>query len=178
MAAAASIAMLRERLPRTPAIVAPGAGWISNEAIGVLVPQAGPTIYLRVEPRTAALRLGAAAADRPLLAGDPEQKLERLLAEAGRAGQWRALAARARHARTWGDGYGYPVVATGRAECMVDARMAVWDWSPFVPIIAEAGGVFTDWSGGQTSFFAGVIATNGKLAGDVRAILTSSDGEA
>lgn len=68
------------RIPRTPAIVAPGAGWILNEAIRVLVPRAGPTIYLRVEPRTAALRLGVAAADRPLLAGDPLQGLERLLA--------------------------------------------------------------------------------------------------
>ena len=68
------------RIPRTPAIVAPGAGWISNEAIRVLVPRAGPTIYLRVEPRTAALRLGATAADRPLLTGDPVQELERLLA--------------------------------------------------------------------------------------------------
>jgi shikimate kinase len=69
-----------ERLARTPAIVAPGAGWISNEAVRVLVPRAGPTIYLRVEPRTAALRLGAAAEDRPLLAGEPLRELERLLA--------------------------------------------------------------------------------------------------
>jgi shikimate kinase len=69
-----------ERLPLTPAIVAPGAGWISNEAIRVLVPRPGPTIYLRVEPRTAALRLGAGAADRPLLAGDTQRELERLLA--------------------------------------------------------------------------------------------------
>lgn len=69
-----------ERLPLTPAIVAPGAGWISNEAIRVLVPRPGPTIYLRVEPRTAALRLGAGAADRPLLAGDAQLELERLLA--------------------------------------------------------------------------------------------------
>jgi shikimate kinase len=73
-----------ERLPRTSAIVAPGAGWISNEAVRVLVPRAGPTIYLRVEPRTAALRLGAAAADRPLLAGDPLRELERLLAVRGK----------------------------------------------------------------------------------------------
>lgn len=68
------------RLPLTPAIVAPGAGWISNEAIRVLVPRPGHTIYLRVEPRTAALRLGAGAADRPLLAGDAQLALERLLA--------------------------------------------------------------------------------------------------
>jgi len=101
----------------------------------------------------------------------------RLLAEAGRDTQWRSLSARSSHARTWGDCYGYLLVATGRAECMMDARMAVWDWSPLLPIITEAGGVFTDWSGGQTSFFAGVIATNGKLAGDVRAILTASDGD-
>lgn len=69
-----------QRLPRTAAIIAPGAGWISNEAVRVLVPRAGPTIYLRVEPRTAASRLGAAASDRPLLAADPETELPRLLA--------------------------------------------------------------------------------------------------
>jgi shikimate kinase len=73
-----------ERLPRTSAIVAPGGGWISNDPVRVLVPRAGPTIYLRVEPRTAALRLGAAAADRPLLAGDPLRELERLLAVRGK----------------------------------------------------------------------------------------------
>lgn len=73
-----------ERLPRTPAIVAPGGGWISNEAVRVLVPRAGPTIYLRVGPRTAALRLGAAATDRPLLAGDPLRELERLLTVRGK----------------------------------------------------------------------------------------------
>jgi histidinol-phosphatase len=102
---------------------------------------------------------------------------ERLLAEAGRAGQWRSLAARAGRARTWGDCYGYLLVATGRAECMVDARMAMWDWSPFLPIVTEAGGVFTDWSGGQTSFFNGIVATNGELADEVRAILAASEGE-
>lgn len=67
------------RLAVTPAIVAPGAGWTSNEAVRVLVPHAGPTIYLRVGVRTAARRLGAAAADRPLLAGDPVECLTRLL---------------------------------------------------------------------------------------------------
>lgn len=103
---------------------------------------------------------------------------ERLLVEAGRAGQWCSLVSHAGHARTWGDCYGYLLVATGRAECMVDARMAVWDWSPLLPIITEAGGVFTDWSGGQASFFNGIIATNGELADEVRAILAASDGEA
>ncbi len=70
-----------EQLPRAPVIVAPGAGWITNEAVRVLVPRPGPTIYLRVASGTAAQRLGAAAADRPLLAGDPLPALERLLKE-------------------------------------------------------------------------------------------------
>lgn len=70
-----------KRLPRGLAIVAPGAGWISNEGIRVLVPRPGPTIYLRVTPRAAAFRLGKAAADRPLLAAGPAAGLERLLEE-------------------------------------------------------------------------------------------------
>ena len=67
------------RLSPQPAIVAPGAGWISNEAIRVLVPRPGPTIYLRVAPRAAAIRMGAAVASRPLLDGNPVEQLERLL---------------------------------------------------------------------------------------------------
>lgn len=67
------------RLPCTPAIVAPGGGWTSNDAARGLVPQASHAIYLRVDPSTAASRLGAAAGDRPLLARDPQAALERLL---------------------------------------------------------------------------------------------------
>ena len=37
------------------------------------------------------------------------------------------LQSAARVRRTWGDGYGYAMVATGRADLMVDPIMAVWD---------------------------------------------------
>ena len=51
-------------------------------------------------------------------------------------------------ARTWGDCYGYVLVATGRAELMVDDRLSPWDvGGRCMPIIEEAGGVFTDWQG-------------------------------
>src|SRR5689334_13234412 len=49
--------------------------------------------------------------------------------------------------RTWGDAYGYALVATGRAEIMLDAKMAVWDCGPLQVILEEAGGTFTDWRG-------------------------------
>ncbi|HEX9407968.1 MAG TPA: inositol monophosphatase family protein [Thermoanaerobaculia bacterium] len=85
-----------------------------------------------------------------------------------RAERWSALVARAGVVRTWGDCYGYHLVATGRAECMADDAMHEWDWAPFVPIIAEAGGVVTDWRGGTTELSGGTIATNALLASEIR----------
>lgn len=49
--------------------------------------------------------------------------------------------------RTWGDCYGYLLVATGRALAMVDPIMNVWDAAALLPILQEAGGAFTDWQG-------------------------------
>jgi histidinol phosphatase-like enzyme (inositol monophosphatase family) len=65
--------------------------------------------------------------------------------------------------RTWGDAYGYMLVATGRAEIMLDARMQVWDCAPFGVIMEEAGGTFTDWKGKPTIFGGEAVATNGVL---------------
>lgn len=84
---------------------------------------------------------------------------------------WQALARRARLARSWGDCFGYYLVATGRAELMTDGRLSPWDAACFVPIIEEAGGVVTDWDGKRTAFGRGLIATNRALAGETRALL-------
>lgn len=90
---------------------------------------------------------------------------------------WRALAQRAALARSWGDCYGYLLVATGRAEVMVDAAMADWDSAALMPIITEAGGVFTDWDGRATAFGGSAIATNAALASDARTLLGVQRGE-
>ena len=42
------------------------------------------------------------------------------------------------------------LVATGRAEIMIDPVMNVWDAAALQPILEEAGGTFTDWSGEPT----------------------------
>lgn len=52
--------------------------------------------------------------------------------------------------RTWGDGYGYLLVATGRADAIVDPMMNLWDAAPLLPVLQEAGGAFTDWQGEAT----------------------------
>jgi histidinol-phosphatase len=88
-----------------------------------------------------------------------------------RGAAWRALVADAGVCRTWGDCYGYLLVATGRAEVMVDNTISPWDVAAFAPIISEAGGILTDWDGARTAFGGGAIATNAALAGVVRRAL-------
>jgi fructose-1,6-bisphosphatase/inositol monophosphatase family enzyme len=88
-----------------------------------------------------------------------------------RGDAWRALAKRSAVCRTWGDCYGYLLVATGRAEIMVDDIVSPWDVAAFSPIIAEAGGMLTDWKGAVTPFGQGAIATNALLALEVRRAL-------
>ena len=96
---------------------------------------------------------------------------ERFTATPHRREGWRGLAAAAATARTWGDCYGYLLVATGRADVMVDGIMMPWDAGPFLPIITEAGGVIVDYSGRATAFGDGTIATNAALAPAVHKLL-------
>jgi histidinol-phosphatase len=89
-----------------------------------------------------------------------------------RGAAWRALAERAALSRTWGDCYGYLLVATGRAELMTDPVLSPWDATALLPVITEAGGVYTDWQGRVTPFSGGgVVATNAALASELRAAL-------
>ena len=96
---------------------------------------------------------------------------ERFSERPERAAPWRALARVASVSRTWGDCFGYLLVATGRAEVMCDGTMSVWDAAALQPIIEEAGGVFTDWLGVPTAFGGSAVATNRALADEVRTVL-------
>jgi fructose-1,6-bisphosphatase/inositol monophosphatase family enzyme len=99
---------------------------------------------------------------------------------ARRANSFRAfeqLQAAAYITRTWGDCYGYLLVATGRAEVMVDPMLNVWDAAAVQPIIEEAGGTFTDWQGEPTIHAGEAIATNGLVLAEVLAITRQFPGE-
>ena len=96
---------------------------------------------------------------------------DRFLQEPARGERWRALASRVAVARTWGDCYGYLLVATGRAEIMIDDIVNQWDTAALLPIITEAGGRFTSWSGVDTAFGGDAIATNAGVAEAARALL-------
>ena len=61
---------------------------------------------------------------------------------------YEALAHRARLVRTWGDCYGYLLVASGWADVCLDPIVNPWDIAALVPIIRGAGGAISDWQGG------------------------------
>ncbi len=88
---------------------------------------------------------------------------------------WETLTRTAAVARGWGDCYGYLLVATGRAEVMIDAILNPWDAACFLPIIEEAGGVFSDLRGARTVFGGDAIATNIALASAARRTMGIAD---
>jgi histidinol phosphatase-like enzyme (inositol monophosphatase family) len=73
--------------------------------------------------------------------------------------------------RGWSDCYAYALVASGRAEIALDALMNVWDCAALVPVVREAGGTFTDWSGGPSIRSGSAFATNGALFDQVLALI-------
>ena len=77
--------------------------------------------------------------------------------------------------RGWGDCYGYVMVATGRAEIMLDYAINPWDCAPLLPILREAGGVFSTWSGEETIWGKDAVGTNGKLHQQVTTILRAEN---
>jgi histidinol phosphatase-like enzyme (inositol monophosphatase family) len=95
----------------------------------------------------------------------------RFTRDTARRERWRSLQDSALTMRTWGDCYGYLLVATGRADIMVDDVISDWDCAALMPIITEAGGAFTDWLGRSTAFGGDAIATNAQLGTIVREIL-------
>jgi histidinol phosphatase-like enzyme (inositol monophosphatase family) len=94
----------------------------------------------------------------------------RFLAHPERHGRWSELARQVATCRSWGDCYGYVLVATGRADLMVDDRMNPWDVAALIPVIEEAGGVFTDWDG-RRGIGPDAVASNATLSGEFRSQL-------
>jgi len=65
--------------------------------------------------------------------------------------------------RTWGDAYGHMMVATGRAEIMIDPILSIWDAAALLPVMKEAGGLFSDFEGKETIHTGNGFSTNKHL---------------
>ncbi len=92
----------------------------------------------------------------------------------GRLEAWRRIQQNSSFQAGWGDAYGYLLVATGRAELMLDPIMNVWDCGPFPPRLKEAGGYFGDWQGKPTIYGNEAMATTQALLPEVLKIIQGS----
>jgi histidinol phosphatase-like enzyme (inositol monophosphatase family) len=76
--------------------------------------------------------------------------------------------------RTWGDCYGHLLVATGRAEIMIDPKMAIWDAAALGVIVEEAGGYAFDLQGNRTVYGGNLVSCNRAIAPIVEQALKAS----
>jgi histidinol phosphatase-like enzyme (inositol monophosphatase family) len=82
-----------------------------------------------------------------------------------------ALEKRVRLSRTWGDCYGYLLLSAGWADLSLDPIMNPWDIQALIPIVRGAGGIITDWQGGDPVKAASIVAANPILHPQVIAAL-------
>ena len=85
-----------------------------------------------------------------------------------------ALGQRVKQLRTWGDCYGYLLLATGWADIMCDPIMNPWDVAALIPVVRGAGGIITDWQGRDPVNAASIVAATPGLHAQVIAALNPS----
>jgi histidinol-phosphatase len=69
--------------------------------------------------------------------------------------------------RGFGDYWGHLLVARGAGEICMEPSLAIWDYAAFVPIVEEAGGRVTDFTGAAPTHRGSVLTTNGRLHDEV-----------
>ena len=72
------------------------------------------------------------------------------------------------------DAYGHMLVASGRAEVVVEPQLAVWDVAATSLVVSEAGGRFSDLAGTPSIRSGNALVTNGLLHADVLALLAET----
>lgn len=76
--------------------------------------------------------------------------------------------------RTWGNCFGYTLLARGLADVMIDPIMSPWDLLPLIPVIRGAGGIITDYQGNDPVGSKSIIAASPALHGTIVKILNNS----
>lgn len=140
--------------------------------VGVInIPALGETVY-------AGRGLGCFCNGQPCSVNDREGLDDAYLTSSGLSPWPDDVLLRAKAAnlnlRTWGDGYGYVLVATGRVEAMFDPRAELYDLAPMPIVLAEAGGRFTDLSGAVDPDLGSGLATNGRIHDELLAVLNGT----
>jgi histidinol-phosphatase len=78
------------------------------------------------------------------------------------------------HARGLGDFWQHALVAEGALDAAVDARLALYDFAPLVPLLEEAGGRITAPDGGPPRAGEQVVCSNALVHDELLALLGRS----
>lgn len=146
----------------------PILGCINQPILAQLV--VGDGISTSLNGRPTRMRPCQRLADATVLTSDP---LNPSKYQNGAA--YERLASQAKLCRTWGDCYGYLLLASGLADVMLDPIMNPWDIAALVPIIRGAGGVITNWQGGAPFPAESTVAAGPELHADVVRLLNAAD---
>ena len=84
------------------------------------------------------------------------------------------LMAQIKLTRTWGDCFGYYLLAQGSADIMLDPIVSVWDTTAIIPIIMGAGAKITDWKGKSPINGNSLVAASCEIHDEVLSILNQS----
>lgn len=93
-------------------------------------------------------------------------------AKAGADKRFLELYERCERQRGFGDCYGFLLIAEGAGEMMIDHGVHAWDIAAIIPIVLEAGGQMTDWTGAVDIRRTDSIASNGLLHAQALAYLS------
>lgn len=92
-------------------------------------------------------------------------------AKSGREGLLLKVGGACRRMRGWSDCYAHVLVATGRADAVVEAVMNPWDNAASIVVVEEAGGRYTGFSGKASAHEPDAIITNGLIHDELLALV-------
>ncbi|MCG3138110.1 MAG: Fructose-1,6-bisphosphatase/inositol-1-monophosphatase [Phycisphaerae bacterium] len=85
--------------------------------------------------------------------------------------RWQDIWSSCAFRRSWSDAYGHYLVATGRAEFMLDPLLSPHDCAALPVIFREAGGTWFDWTGRESIFSGNGISCTAALEPALRQAL-------
>ena len=138
----------------------PILGVIHQPVLGQLMIGDGSTTTLNGKPTR--MRTPTALKDAIVLCTDEHDAQKRFPEEA-----WNNLTEKAWIYRTWGDCYGYLLLASGMADVMIDPYVNSWDFHCMLPIIHGAGGIITDHQGNDPLGGDSIVASHPDLHGEI-----------
>jgi myo-inositol-1(or 4)-monophosphatase len=149
----------------------PVIGVIANPILDIFLFGDNEKSFLNGRP--VACRQCASLAEAALCTTSPRDSL---LPPLGR--HFESLTKRVKLYRSWGDCFGYYLLARGSIDIMTDPVMKKWDSFPLIPIVRGAKGVITNWRGENPVLDpTNIVAASAGIHAEVIRILNQEAGE-